>query len=237
MIVVTFALPAESSAFIGSLRNVRRDGPVVRGDLNYRISNVCVLHTGVGAAKCEERLGNFLREEMPQLLIASGFCGGTNDELHPGDLVIADNASDLSKKTRAILPGAVVGKIHSANRIIDPAADRYEIGREQGAIAIDMETETIARLCAEKSIPLLALRVVSDSPAAPFPIPPSVLFDLKKQRTNFFLLLSYIARNPPSAIRLARFAKQIARAKWKLAHALCAVIRGVCHPEPRTLSG
>ena len=244
MIVVTFALPAESSAFIGSLKNVTRDGAVVRGDLQHRTSNierrtsnVCVLHTGVGAAKCEERLGNFLRGEKPELLIASGFCGGTKDDLHPGDLVIADNASDLSKKARAILLGAVVGKIHSANRIIDPAADRYEIGREQGAIAIDMETETIARLCAEKSIPLLALRVVSDSPAAPFPMPPNVLFDIEKQRTNFFLLLSYIARNPPSAIRLARFAKQITRAKWKLAHALCAVIRGVCHPEPRTLSG
>jgi nucleoside phosphorylase len=244
MIVVTFALPAESSAFIGSLKNVTRDGAVVRGDLQHRTSNIQhptsniqVLHTGVGAKECENRLQEFLRREKPQLLIASGFCGGTKDELHPGDLVIADDASDLSKKVRAILPGAVVGKIHSTDRIIDPAADRYEIGREHGAIAIDMETETIARLCAERSIPVLALRVISDSPAAPFPMSPNVLFDIEKQRTNFFVLFSYIARNPPSAIRLARFAKQIARAKWKLAHALCAVIRGVCHPEPRTLSG
>jgi nucleoside phosphorylase len=242
MIVVTFALPAESSAFIRLLTNVARDGAVVRGELKHRTSlqavgstkpdanvghrtpNVWVLHTGVGAAKCEERLGNFLRNETPELLIASGFCGGTTDQLHPGDLVIADNASDLSKKARAILPGAVVGKIHSADRIIDPAADRYEIGREHGAIAIDMETETIARICAKKSIPLLALRVVSDSPAAPFPMPPSVLFDIEKQRTNFFLLFSYIARNPLSGITLAQFAKQIAHAKTKLADALCAVI-------------
>jgi hypothetical protein len=122
------------------------------------------------------------------------------------------------------LPGAVVGKIHSSDRIIDPATDRYEIGRDHGAIAIDMETETIARLCAEKSIPALALRVVSDSPAAPFPMPPSVLFDIGKQRTNFFLLLRYITRNPASGIRLAQFAKQIARAKTKLAKALYEVI-------------
>jgi len=237
MIVVTFALPAESSAFIRSLKNVRRDGAVARGDLEHRISNICVLHTGVGAAECEERLGNFLREETPELLIASGFCGGTNDELHPGDLVIADNASDLSKKARAILPGAVVGKIHSADRIVDPAADRYEIGREHGAIAIDMETETIARLCAEKSIPILGLRVVSDSPAAPFPAPPGVLFDTEVQRTKFAALLGYLVRNPASAVRLAQFSQQITHAKIKLADALCAVLRGLCHPEPRTLSG
>src|SRR5438105_4462050 len=153
MIVVTFALPTESSAFIRSLKNVRREGVIVRGELKHRTSNVehrtsnvCVLHTGVGAARCKEHLGNFLRQETPELLIASGFCGGTRDELQPGDLVIADNASDLSKKAHALLPGAVVGKIHSADRIVDPAVDRYEIGRDHGAIAIDIETKTIARI-------------------------------------------------------------------------------------------
>jgi nucleoside phosphorylase len=234
MIVITFALPAESSAFVRSLKNVKRDGAVARGELKHRISNIehrisniCVLHTGVGAAKCEERLRKFLRNETPELLIASGFCGGTKDELHPGDLVIADNASDLSKKASAILPDAVIGKIHSADRIIDPAVDRYEIGRQHGAIAIDMETETIARLCTEKSIPVLALRVVSDSPAAPFPMPPNVLFDIEKQHTNFFALFGHIVHNPVSAIHLAQFSKQITHAKTKLADALCAVIHAL----------
>jgi adenosylhomocysteine nucleosidase len=231
MIVVTFALPAESSAFIRSLKNVKRDGAVVRGDLEpsasnieHRTSNIHVLHTGVGAKECENRLQGFLRREKPRLLIASGFCGGTKDQLHPGNLVIADNASELSKKARAILPGAMVGKIHSADRIIDPAADRYEIGRKHGAIAIDMETETIARICAEKSVPMLTLRVVSDSAAAPFPAPPNVLFDSEKQRAKFLPLFSYIMQNPLSTINLVRFARQIAHAKGKLAAALCAVI-------------
>ena len=226
MTVVTFALPAESSAFIRLLKDIRRDGAILRGTLEDRTSQVCILHTGVGMSKCAERIGNFLRHEKPQLLIASGFCGGTTDELRPGDLVIAENASEptLLTKARATLPNARIGKIHSADRIIDPAADRYAIGREHGAVAVDMETETVARLCAAASIPMLALRVVSDSPAAPFPAPPNVLFDIEKQRTDFSQLLSYIARNPASAVRLAQFSKQIARAKTKLADALAAVL-------------
>ena len=220
-------MPTESSAFIRFLKNVRLDGAVVRGNVEHRTSDICVVHTGVGAAKCEERLGNFLRAETPELLIASGFCGGATDELHPGDLVIADNASDLSRKARAILPGAVVGKIHSADRIVDPAVDRYEIGREHGAIAIDMETKTITRLCADRSIPVLALRVISDSPAAPFPAPPNVLFDIEKQRTDFLQLVSYIARNPISAIRLTEFSKQVTLAKSKLADALVVMLHGL----------
>jgi nucleoside phosphorylase len=227
MISVTFALPAESSAFIRLLKRIKRDGAILRGTLENLTSEVCVLHTGVGASKCEERVGTFLREERPQLLIASGFCGGTSDELHPGDLVSADNASEptLLAKARATLPNARVGKIQSADRIIDVTADRYAIGREHGAVAVDMETETVARLCAAESISMLALRVVSDSPAASFPAPPNVLFDIEKQRTDFSQLLSYIARNPVSALSLAQFSKQIARAKAKLADALVAVLR------------
>jgi nucleoside phosphorylase len=200
MIAVTFALPAESSAFIRLLKGIKRDGAILRGTLENRTPDVCVLHTGVGASECEKRVGKFLRDERPQLLIASGFCGGTSDELHPGDLVIADNASEptLLAKARVTLPTARIGKIHSADRIIDPASDRYAIGRAHGAVAVDMETETVARLCAAESIPVLALRVVSDSTRAPFPAPPNVLFDIEKQRTDFSRLLGYIARNPAS---------------------------------------
>ena len=226
MTVVTFALPAESSAFIRLLKGIKRDGVILRGTLENRTPEMCVLHTGVGASECEKRVGNFLRDERPQLLIASGFCGGTSDELHPGDLVIADNASEptLLAKARVTLPNARIGKIHSADRIIDPAADRYAIGRAHGAVAVDMETETVARLCAAESIPILALRVVSDSPGAPFPAPPNVLFDIEKQRTDFSRLFGYIARNPASALSLAQFTNQIARARVKLADALTAVI-------------
>jgi uridine phosphorylase len=233
MIAVTFALPAESSAFICLLKGVKRDGALLLGNIERRTPNVelrtlqlWVLYTGVGATKCAQRVENFLHAKKPELLIASGFCGGTNDELQPGDLVIAENASNLEllQKAREILSGAVVGKIHSADRIIDPATDRYATGREHGAVAVDMETETIAWLCAAESIPMLALRVVSDSPAAPFPAPPDVLFDIEKQRTDFSRLLGYIARNPASAIRLAEFSKHIAIAKTKLAAALSSII-------------
>jgi nucleoside phosphorylase len=236
MIAVTFALPAESSAFIRLLKGTRGEGAVIKGNIQRRTPNVqrstlnlCVLHTGVGVVKCAERMADFLRNEKPDRLIASGFCGGTNDELRPGDLVIAENASnpELLQKAREILPDAVVGKIHSADRIIDPATDRYAIGREHHAVAVDMETETIARLCAAQSIPMLALRVVSDSPAAPFPAPPNMLFDIEKQRTDFSLLLGYIARNPATALRLAQFSKQITSAKSKLADALCIIIRAL----------
>src|SRR5438045_8450222 len=96
MIVVTFALPTESSAFIRFLKNVRRDGAVVRGNVEHRTSDICVVQTGVGAAKCEERRGNFLRADRPEVLMASGFCGGSTDGLNPGGLVRSAQTTEFS---------------------------------------------------------------------------------------------------------------------------------------------
>ncbi len=226
MIAVTFALPAESSAFVRRLKNRRRQGMIRRGHLQGCDEELGIIHTGVGAAECERRLPRLLEKEQPRLLISSGFCGGTLDELSPGTVVIGENYSDraLAQKAQAALPRALMGKIFSADEVIDPARQRYAIGREHNAIGIDMETETIARICRQKNIPMLSLRVASDSPAAPFPAPPHLLFDLEVQRTKFSRLLPYLARKPAAAFRLMQFSRQIASAREKVAHALCTTI-------------
>jgi nucleoside phosphorylase len=239
MIVVTFALRAEGSAFVRKLTKTEHAGFIVRGELVNQTSNLTpqtlsVVHTGVGADECRKRLGLFLASEQPRVVISSGFCGGTSDEVSPGDLVVAENYSDpsLARTALSTLAGAVSGKLYSASAVIDPALDRYGIGREHGAAAIDMETETIARMCAAKSIPMLGLRVVSDSPSRPFPAPPDVLFDVLAQRTNFSRLLGYVSRNPSTVIRLVDLSRQIAMARRKLAEALQAIVFELARSAP-----
>jgi purine-nucleoside phosphorylase len=227
MIAVTFALPAESSAFVRRLRIAKREGAIVGGRLADCSTEVCVLHTGVGASECRKRLAPFLQNNKPQLLLSSGFCGGTNDDIGPGDLIIGQNFSDVAlvRTAETKLKQAKQGKLFSADHVVDPATDRYAIGRDHGAIAIDMESETIAQICAAGNTPMLSLRVVSDSPAAPFPVPPEVLFDVRAQRTKFARLFVHLARQPLAAVRLGRFSKQIAFAREKLAEAISTVIQ------------
>jgi hypothetical protein len=87
-----------------------------------------------------------------------------------------------------------------------------------------METEQIASACATRKIPLLSLRAISDSTAAPFPAPASVLFDLERQRTRFRRLAPYLLTRPHAVVRLARFARQIAAARTELAIGLKELI-------------
>src|SRR5213593_2218921 len=102
MIAITFALPAESSDFLRRLRNqsrMDRNGiHTVRGDIDNR--TVEVVHTGVGAKVCQQRVGTFLQDQQFDYLISTGFAGALNDELEVGDLLLARNFSTIDLDER-----------------------------------------------------------------------------------------------------------------------------------------
>src|SRR6266705_5435501 len=174
MIAITFALPAESSEFLRRLGNksrADRNGVrIVRGTIGHR--SIEVIHTGVGEKICRERIGKFLENQQFDFLISAGFAGSLNHELQVNDLLLAKNFLTLDlKHARSSLSNV---SIHAANMLtvpalIDSAEERERIARESGASAVDMETEFIACACAEHGIPLLSLRVITDTPTEPFP--------------------------------------------------------------------
>ncbi len=211
MIAVTFALPNESRDFLRLLGNEKR--------------KVTVLHTGVGEKNCRKRIVPFLEARHFDLLISSGFAGGVDPSLGVGDLLLANNFSNPESLARA--DGILLARsarLVTAHRIIESEWDRRQLARETGAVAVDMETEWVAEACAAKNLPMLSLRAISDTAAAPFPVPPSVLFDLVRQRTDARKLSGYLLRHPAAVVRLLRFARQIRLARANLAAGLCELL-------------
>jgi adenosylhomocysteine nucleosidase len=230
MIAVTFALPAESSEFLRRLGNksrANRNGiSIARGTLHDR--TIEVLHTGVGEKACRERLRRFLDDQQFRLLISAGFAGSLNHELQVNDLLVAKNFSTVDVKQAQSSCSNV--SIHAANlltasALIDSSEERKRIARESGASAVDMETEFIARACAAHGIPLLSLRVITDTPSEPFPAPPNVLFDIERQRTDLLKLGTFFSVHPTRVPSLVQFARRIARARKILASGLVGVVR------------
>ncbi len=227
MIAVTFALPAESSGFLRALANRTRE--IRDGAPRYTATchshEVIVLHTGVGEKMTRARIEAFFIERpAPQCLISAGFAGALGDELQISDLLLADNFSDerlLAAAQEALREQRPkIAKLASTNRVLDSAVERRQFAEQTGAQAVDMETQTLAELCAQHSIPLLSLRVVTDTPSAPFPAPPEVLFDPATQRTNALRLASYLLLRPAAIGRLLIFAQRINAARGKLTAAL-----------------
>jgi adenosylhomocysteine nucleosidase len=212
MIAVTLAVPNESRGFLRLLGN--------------RSQNVSVLHTGIGEKICRERIGRFLDSNNFEFLLSSGFAGGVDPALQVGDLLLAENFSDPQLLARAhAIVGSRVGKLVTADAVIESATDRQQFAKQNDAAAVDMETEFIARECAARKIPMLALRAISDTASAPFPAPPSLLFDIDQQKTDTRKLAAYFLRHPSRLVRLIRFARQIATARANLTSALAAVVR------------
>jgi len=251
MIGITFALPSESSELVRRLQARQRHDNLLSGKIDppsprlrragnhegvgtreaVRSRDVTILHTGVGAKNCNEQLEILLHKTRPQLVTSSGFAGAVTDQLQVGDLILAENFSDsqlLATAARILRdrePRTV--KLFTSTSIIDSAAERNEIARASGALAVDMETGAIANVCQAHGVPLISLRIISDTPSQPFPAPLSVLFDLERQRTNYGRLLSYIFRHPAAGWRLCRFAGQIARIRTNLTEAIVALVQAL----------
>jgi nucleoside phosphorylase len=242
MIAVTFALPAESQEFLRLLGNkcrADRNGiPTIRGKIDDR--TVEVLHTGVGAKVCQQRMGKFLssagrnrRSEQDlqiDYLISAGFAGALDDRLQPGDLLLAKNFSTIRLEEN--FQSLCISPIHVADlltvpSLIDSSEERTKLARESGAAAVDMETEFIARACAAQRTPLLSLRVISDTPRERFPAPANVLFDIERQQTRMLKLATHLLARPSRVPRLVQFARRIAHARKILADALVTAVRNL----------
>jgi adenosylhomocysteine nucleosidase len=242
MTAVTFALPAESQEFLRSLcgksRAERNGIRTIRGKIDDHA--VEVLHTGVGEKICRQRMAKFLsatgrihRGEQDQhfdCLISAGFAGALNDRLQLGGLLVAKNFStvelDENRSSLSSLP------IHIADLLTVPALinsreERNKLALTSGAVAVDMETEFIARACAAQGIPLLSLRVISDTPRELFPAPANILFDIEQQRTRMVKLAIYFLAHPNHVPRLVQFARRITQVRKTLATALMQVVRGL----------
>ena len=225
MIAVTFALPAESSGFLRSLHNKRRRDrngiKTVSGKIDDRA--IEVFHTGVGEKICRQQMRKFLQDRQFDCLISAGFAGALDDQLHVGDLLLARNFSTVElSAARSALSSL---SIHTADLLtvpsmIESGEERNKIAQATGAAAVDMETEFIARACAERAIPLLSLRVISDAPREPFPAPAKVLFDIERQRTSIMNLGLHLSKHPSAIFRLIAFARRVSTARRSLTAAL-----------------
>jgi adenosylhomocysteine nucleosidase len=231
MIAIAFALPAESSDFVRLLANrvifAREGTESIHGQIHGR--SVAVLHTGVGEKSCRTRIESFLHQQQFKYLISAGFAGALNEELRIGSLLLSENFSspELLRSPQLDFENVelFVGKLATVPGVIDSKSERDRWAAESGAAAVDMETEFIAAACAAHRVPMLSLRVISDTPLEPFPAPPEVLFDLEKQKTSIARLVLHLITHPGAITRLNAFRRGIVLARQSLTAALDKLLR------------
>jgi adenosylhomocysteine nucleosidase len=228
MICVTFALPEESAGFVHRLQHTSRlkagTLPVLLGNLPP--CEVTVIHTGIGLERASATMQTLLEYRVPDLLISTGFAGGLDPRLRVGDIIVAENYTDPDVLMRYfdVLKTCWIGELVTKAHVVENLAERRELLQGTGASAVDMETSVIAAFCRTHHIPLLSLRVISDTADQTMPMPFSVCFDAQTQRPRPLPVLRYLLNHPLKLPAFLRFVSGLSLAREKLGRFLALLL-------------
>ncbi|HOT51214.1 MAG TPA: hypothetical protein PLI07_09545, partial [Candidatus Hydrogenedentes bacterium] len=158
--------PREARGFIAAMKMQRCDAEtyVCRLPGTTVILQVC----GIGLNNAR-RQANRIAGQGIDLLLLAGFCGGLDAGLAVGDLVADNQSSDprFSGRVAAIAAsrniGFHLGGIHTSPVVLWRAEDKTRLGRESGAIAVDMESGAVRDVCRMRDVPYGSFRTVSDT--------------------------------------------------------------------------
>lgn len=184
-----------------------------------------VVQSGMGfdnAAKVTEAL---IRDDRPDLLISTGFCGGIAAELKAGDVVVAKQIliaeRECFEEVPVLLSPAgqtfVARQTAEGNRVFGGAFVSTPVLRAKQNLAaklpgyyacpvVEMESGAIAIVAAENNIPLLAIRSVSDSAAEELGFSLDEFCGPDLHRVRPYKVLLTLLRKPwivPQLVRLA----------------------------------
>lgn len=164
----------------------------VGGDFTFyggflRDIRVACVTAGAGAKRAAAAAHALLDAHAPQWMFSVGFAGGLTDDLRIGDIVVADRilpAAAASPDDDAGLKidvkmandpkrGLYIGRLATAGHIVQTVAEKRDIAARTGALAVDMESLTVAEVCRERKVKFLAVRAITDDCSAD--LPPEVL--------------------------------------------------------------
>ena len=148
-------------------------------------------------------------------IISFGIAGGLAPELASGDWVVASGvkhgvdviATDRPWAQRLLerLPDAIHAEVVGADVLIPSALEKFQLYKETGAAAVDMESGTAATIAVEHCIPFAACRVIID--AAHRTLPPAATMGLRPDGTTDVLaIFRSVWQNPSQLPDLTRTA-------------------------------
>ena len=155
--------------------------------------------------------------------MSAGFSGALAPGLKVGDLIVAEEVCDGDGKCRAVTwPLTPVsysrGRLLTIRNIVGSPAEKRRLGKQSGAVAVDMETAVVADLCAAAGVPFGCLRAISDD--ADTYLSESLLALLQGGEVRPGRLLAAVLRKPSLIAELIRLGVHTRRAAQRLAGAL-----------------
>jgi adenosylhomocysteine nucleosidase len=236
---ILFALRRESKPFLKEFRPHQRfpGAPCWARFCGPAWLTVLVLETGVGAARTAAVLEWLLSYPVlgnipyrPKVVLSAGFSGALPEERRVGDVILATEVSNQEgKRWSTTWPGELPAgewrpPLHRGRVVTtaEPAAtpdQKRRLAQQYAALAVDMETATVASLCSRRDVPFGCVRVISDD--CQTSLSPQVISLLSGGSTvSLRRVFLSLLRSPKSIGEFRRLAKQTRLAADQLSKAL-----------------
>jgi hypothetical protein len=139
-----------------------------------------VLRTGMGLGAAQEKLNErLLSGAKPDLIISSGFAGVWRGDFEVGTWITADRiwvereddfvSVNFKESKISLLPKENNCSFISVEKM-QPLPIGLPDGLSEGALAVDMETASLAQIAETNGIPFSVFRMVTDTPENPLPV-------------------------------------------------------------------
>jgi adenosylhomocysteine nucleosidase len=211
-IAIIAALPGELKPLV---KDWRRVSTGVTGAKKWILSDdtdtwiaVCA---GMGADAVRRAYAIAASDGPLDMLVSIGWAGSLHSEINPGTAHVPTCVIDAQTGEQfSLTQGKRKWQLVTTARVADAAEKTRLAATYQGAVLVDMEAATVARLAEMHGIPLLCVKGVSDAAGASLPNLNPFIDQRGQMRMTRFL--GYIAIRPRYWPSLVHLGKNSARA-------------------------
>jgi adenosylhomocysteine nucleosidase len=173
-LVIQFALPIEAGGLVDLLDKVTvvktAWGTVRHGVLQDR--RLAIVESGAGAKLAREATLAAIDSLSPRWIISAGFAGGLQPGIERQDLILVqsilgpdgttvDVGLNVDKGT--LEPRVHFGPVISVDSPVGKPGEKAQLGKNTNALAVDMESLSVAMACRERGVGFLGGRLITDS--------------------------------------------------------------------------
>ena len=237
------AMSQESNALLRLIRQSERSDLGPYRCYRFRVSGweCWLLTSGMGIRRAARATRALIDATSPQLLVSVGIAGAANADLEVGDVVASRN--------NCLFEDGIAGPFQPLGRLSEAAWQAAEKALQSGGAGLypgtavtthgaqsvqqmpeqvenpilEMETAGILSAAAEKSLPVLSLRAISDGPRAPIPFNLEQMMD-EQDNLRTGVIIQTILGHPRMLPQLVRMGRNSRLAADNAALALLAAL-------------
>ncbi|PHR99908.1 MAG: hypothetical protein COA78_24515 [Blastopirellula sp.] len=242
-VAIIMALGVEAGGLCDLLENkVTIAGPGFKEHVGYLGGTaVSLVESGVGAKSAANATKLILQSRQPKSVVSAGFATGLIAEARKGHIVMANEVTNtagesqpipfaISEEEAAGRKGLHVGRLLTVNKMISKVKQKQELAEQHQAIAMDMETAAVAKICAEHQVRFMSVRIITDGLMDQLPRHLEHMLKQKKTTSMLGAAASALINNPSSIKEMWNMRDVAMKASDRLARFLTGVIEQLAEP-------